>query len=81
MNRRDGGFESNRKLLQFCSQTAIGIDDANRQAHPYLLSGGLSKEKSILKSNKSFCLSVSLSVCLWLNNSKTAEPIWQNFFC
>ena len=27
---------------------------------------------SILRSNKGFCL----SVCLWLNNSKTAEPIF-----
>ena len=31
---------------------------------------------SILRSNKGFCL----SVCLWLYNSKTAEPIWLNFF-
>ena len=37
---------------------------------------------SILQSNKGFvCLYVCMSVCLKLNNSKTAGPIWLNFFC
>ena len=35
---------------------------------------------SILQSNKGFCLSVCLFVCLSLNNSGTAGPIWLNYF-
>ena len=37
-------------------------------------------EISILQSNKGFCLYVCLYVCVPLNNSGTAEPIWINFF-
>ena len=32
--------------------------------------------KSTLQSNKDFCLSVCMCVCLSLNNSGTAGPIW-----
>ena len=37
-------------------------------------------DKSILQSNKGFCLSVCVCVCVSLNNFGTAGLIWPNFF-